>query len=644
MLAGSTLFEYSIELNGKKIYRQNDLPGRHQMPLPSYLVFATSAMSRKGRNTLRIIIANRQKNWRKFQLAIDGVVDEIIWNIPHKTIAIELPDRIGAKQIFDSNNININNDPFSITVSRCDTRRFAVLDFGQVITGRLTLQIKANSSGQIYLAYGFNCSKGSVDCNRMHLRAVDILKVPQGKSTYNAFDLRTFRYLELVFEGFDDDEVTISDINLAEDIFLDDRQSSFDSSDITANKIFSASKRTAQLCCTEVFVDNPEREHTQWIDCTLAVTSAGNYLFGDYRRTEKVLREFALSQQEDGQLPGYAPGRWFPRIPLQGHMAFFAIGTHRYFMHTGNERFAEDMLKIIMKMIDHWERHRTKNNLITDLHTVFVDWGSHIYSYGRGSKGPTGALTTLNSYYLGVLKLTADLAEFLGKEKTASQLRAIYEQVRNAIWKQMFDPQLGLFRDGVGNPEAERNISQPANILAVLYGAAPRGKRAEILARAFTDDTLGIIPANAHFVRQAGEALFEAGLGELALEWIRDGFGKMIDTGPGTLWETWEPYASLCQATGAGIGYLFSRYLAGLYPIEPGYRKIAIFPQPSGLKYVNANLLTPYGHITIRWQSKGEKIIYHLSLPKALQNNPIVKADYVDLIMLKETSNEIWNS
>ena len=107
----------------------------------------------------------------------------------------------------------------------------------------------------------------------MLFRAVDVLEVPAGEAAYRAFDVRTFNLLDLVFEGFEG-QVAVREIRVEEPVFLDEGASSFESSDTLVNGVWEASRRTAQLCCTEVCVDNPEREHGQWVDCATATLAA----------------------------------------------------------------------------------------------------------------------------------------------------------------------------------------------------------------------------------------------------------------------------------------------------------------------------------------------------------------------------------
>ena len=638
-LATSALFEHRIEFNDQMICERSDVPSRHQMALPSYLVPAGWAVTKPGINTLTITILNRHPMNGEYRIAVYGLPtlsNPAIWNNQPepKIVNLQIVERIGAKATrIEQYLVTVEGEQSSPNIHFQTSQGFTTLDFGQVISGRMSLKIHAESPGRIYLAHGFNLLNGAVDCNRMGLGMVDILELQPGDSSYESFDMRTFRYLDLLAEGFIG-QVKISEIQVEEPIFLDENGSNIETSDPTIDAIFQASLRTAQLCGDELFVDNPEREHAQWMDGILYASSPGYYFFGERLavKAAKAYQEIALTQQPDGQLAGYAPGAWFPRLPLQCHMALFVLGCHRHFMHTGDEDFARQMLEVILRMIAHWEKYRTRDGLIADLHTVFVDWGSHIYSYARRSEGPTGALTAMNAYYHGVLIRTVEMAKYLGQDKVASELRGIASEIRNSMIEHLYDRRIGLFRDGIGEPLAESNFSQTANILAVLHGAAPEGEAKVIMTRAFTPSDLQMIPANAFFALHAGAALFESGCDELALSQLRR-FGRMIDEGPGTLWETWEPYASQCQSSGAAPAYLFARYLAGIYPAEPGYRAIGIDPHPADLDNLQATLSTPHGLINVRWTKTENGLDYRLDLPPILRKRPILKNPSVRILI-----------
>jgi hypothetical protein len=628
--ATTNLYHHSILVNDKEVYSYNGYTPDNTQTW-SYIEEAGEFVTRPGINKLQIKIKDNPDihGEYRFNVGCPLIMEQL--NVCWKNIELSSSEAIsGMIKTDNENNIFIGDN---IRVNSARSLSFITFDTGKVVSGRISLNIKANDCGIIYLAFGFKHSNGVLDNERIGLKSVDLLKVPKGDSSYTSFDLRTFRYLSLVFENFQD-EVSFSNLKVEEDVYLSIDNCSFNCSEQTLNRVWNASVLNTLLCGDEQFVDNPEREHAQWMDGLLYISTSGYYLSGEnvQRKTKKILEEFMISQQPDGQLPGYTPGSWFPRVPLQCHMALFIITCYEYFMNTGDYAFAKKLFTSIKKILKFWSKF-VLNGLITDLHTVFVDWGSHIYSYAKQPSGntkessgiATGALTTMNAYYLGALRKSAEIAEYLGLDRDSREFTEKAEALRTVMIEKMFDRESGVFRDGYNNAEAENNISQTANALAVLFGGAPEGMEGNIMRNVFGDSTdLDIIPANSFFTLQTCSAMFESGCEDIAINWLKNKFEMMLDKGPGTLWETFDDYSSRCQSSGAAPLMLFSKYLAGVYPAVPGYEKIGINPRTSDLKYLKAELDTPAGKIKLNWKKTGSKLKYNLEIPENLKDKDII--------------------
>ncbi|MBI2951590.1 hypothetical protein HYY27_05815, partial [bacterium] len=646
---------HRIVLNGETVYENQVVTKPECMSLPNPMVPAGRMRAAAGAHRLEIAVHPRldiylEPEWRPFRVGFRGA-DSLMqtggWTADHAEIAPEVRPLPLAEQVSsqvrleEADGPEVRGDSVTVPAAGRWGMPFAVLDFGDVVAGTLRLQIEAPSAGRILLAYGFDYRDGSLNCSKMSLNAVDILEVPSGgrgrfeTCLYRAFDTRTIRYLEHNFDGFEG-PVTLSGVALEEKVYLDAPEAAFKTDDRRVNQIWDTARRTAVLNCCEIYMDNPEREHAQWMDCTVANVAGGYYAFGDYIQSARALHEFTLTRQPDGQLAGYAPGRWFPRVPLQCHMALFVMGAWRHFMHTGDEAFGRRLLDTVGRMIGYWERHRTRDGLVANVDTLFVDWGSHLYSYGSRSRGqPNGVLTTMNGYYYGALTKASEMAALLGHEREAGEYRAIAADLQKAINAHLFDERQGMYRDGLDNPLAERLYSQTANALLVKFGAAPASKRREIMTNVFTERTdIRILPASAHFSRQAASALFEAGCDDLALTWLKQGFGRMLSAGATTFWEVWEDDASQCQGTSSSPVYLFARYLAGLYPLEPGYRRIGIDPHPCHLKRLSATLTTPHGPVKIAWRRTTHGLDYTLTLPANLRDASVTVSDRAGSVRL----------
>lgn len=643
-IASTDLRNHYICLNGDKIGGNCLEPGEYMMELPPRLKKSAEGKTVTGHNKLELCIKRFSSSWNKIVFTCQGIALEKLttWRIDSgKTFTPVVETLIPAQQlnaqlsIKASRDISIQMNPFNISTRANQFNTFGVIDFGELVSGLISFQIESECEQTIYLGTGTLWEEYSIDCARMNRNSVDILRIPKGISEYRGLEVRNFRFLEFLFKA-PQAKLVITELRVEEVFFTELPDVKFESSDKLINRLWNASHRNAELCGKELYMDNPDREMTQWIDCSVPVIGAGYYCFGETGRPKFFFRELLYNQQPDGQLPGYCPGKWFPRTPLQCHMSLAAIGICQHYMYTGDKEFAQDAFPHLLKLIAFWEKHRNKSGLITDLNTVFVDWGSHIYSYSFGGKKQNiGALTTMNSYYVVVLKHMVQVAIFLGKKNDLNYLLDISQEVKQAINELLFDSSIGAYRDGKWNDLAEQNVSQTANLLAV-WGDVPEVEQGQaILEKVFSKDfSIKVIPANAHFTYQTLSALFGADCDNIAFEWLKK-FQPMLKSEHNTIWETFEPHASHCQGTGAALAWHLGRNIAGLYPLEPGFATAGLKPHLGNIKGLEAKFQLPCGGIELSFnKNKGEEIECRVKFDNKfntlkLINSPNVKIENI---------------
>jgi alpha-L-rhamnosidase len=99
----------------------------------------------------------------------------------------------------------------------------------------------------------------------------------------------------------------------------------------------------------------------------------------------------------------------------------------------------------------------------------------------------------------------------------------------------------------------------------------------------------------------------------------------MIDRGATTLWERWDgvdadgmPHDSLNHySKGAVISFLH-RYVAGIQPLSPAYRRFRVRPRPGGgLTAATATHDCPYGRIEVAWRISGGDLGVDVTGPAA---------------------------
>ena len=288
-------------------------------------------------------------------------------------------------------------------------------------------------------------------------------------------------------------------------------------------------------------------------------------------------------------------------------------------------------------MLDRFDTYVSKENGLLEYAPdyMFVDWvvasderdefldGGNMMSHGKMTgyslHHPPKALgqSVLCMYYYNALLKIAELYKIENDTKSAEKCLKKAEKMKNAINTYLFDEECGLYVGGLNTPnQVPENTWLPentsvvyhlkqANVLAVLFGIAPKEKRKGILEHVVRDLTkLEMQPYFYHFLLNA---LYNEGMfGEYGLGLIRR-YESLIEKCDKGLSEAWENMnCDYSHAWGATPAYTLKRALSGIEILEPSYKKIRLAPELFDLDFADFEITTPFGKIEISMK-KGEK-------------------------------------
>ena len=98
------------------------------------------------------------------------------------------------------------------------------------------------------------------------------------------------------------------------------------------------------------------------------------------------------------------------------------------------------------------------------------------------------------------------------------------------------------------------------------------------------------------------------------------GWMHWLTFGDGTLREMWDNRASHNHIMFGDLSAWAYEYVAGIVPVEPGFRKIAIRPHfPKGVDSFSATHRTAYGEIRVSWRRQGGKPVLDCSVPEGIE-------------------------
>ncbi len=252
--------------------------------------------------------------------------------------------------------------------------------------------------------------------------------------------------------------------------------------------------------------------------------------------------------------------------------------------------------------------------------------GDWLQPYSRQEderRGDTSNELISTAYYARSIELTQRTAAALGHDNKSQKLEHLHSTVCQAFEKRFFN------KDGKHINGTE---TQTAYLLALGFGllsTETHNKAAQQLIRSFED-------ADNHLrtgflgTPLLAPTLDKIGRPDLAFDLLfKESYPSWffsIGEGATTMWERWNGYTrkngvvkrqgSLNHYAYGAIGEWMYERIAGIYPLEPGYKKIRIAPIVGGpLTSARGEYESPYGTIKSEWALKQDSFELFLTIP-----------------------------
>ncbi len=369
--------------------------------------------------------------------------------------------------------------------------------------------------------------------------------------------------------------------------------------------------------------DCPQRdERLGWTGDAQAFAATANTLFDSESFWMSWLRDLELDQPEDGAVASVVPniisglahmgGEVIDDMGRAGWADAATIVPWSTYVSTGSTEVLERQLSSMRRWIDHLRRRAGKELLLPDEPFQYGDWLDPDAPVDQPWNAKAPARFVANAFYVHSIRILARTEGLLGHAEEAHELDALGRRLADAVWAEWSEDarktQTGaamcLEFDIV--PEAERSS------LAESLASDVRNERGRI-ATGFlgTPLVLFALSHSGHW-----EEAYSMLLRREAPSWL-----YQVDRGATTVWERWDaikPDGSIHAgemeddeggmisfnhyAYGAVIDWVY-RNVAGLEPIEPGYRTSRIGPRPaSALTSARATIGTAYGDLAISWE------------------------------------------
>ncbi|KAH6629331.1 Six-hairpin glycosidase-like protein [Boeremia exigua] len=283
------------------------------------------------------------------------------------------------------------------------------------------------------------------------------------------------------------------------------------------------------------------------------------------------------------------------------------VAIKDYWLHTGDERVRSQCLRPIGKLMTYIEGYVDQGVVVAP-----PPLSMHWFPLGGPVFGASSALN--NAYYealqamsvLAIDTLTRDRYLLQVQKLKTSMLRHFYEPSTSTYRLDKSLPVDGICQDVKAHAMTLDLLPYHANDLEHLIDSGSP------LPRAFRGlghwDTANVVSPYAS--GYAVEALFTRDKGAEAIKLIERVWGPMADSaGPnysGGHWEAMKPDGtphghdtSLIHGWSTWPVSLLPRYLAGLQPLEPGWKSFSVAPVLAGLTEIKCTLATVAGRIGV---------------------------------------------
>lgn len=533
---------------------------------------------------------------------------------------------------------------FSPTI-HLEKEQYTIYDMQQCFSGVVKIVVKGVKDARIDIFHSEEVLENdlywrgnrSAQAHDVYILSGDGLESYQPSFTYHGF-----RYVKIVITG-QAELVSINGVAISSD--LPDK-TEFETSSKLLNSIFSLISWTQQSNQYEMPTDVCARdERLGWGAEGHFFMHTAAYLNNNKKFLRKWLQDIVDSQMESGAFWSNAPAVMMKDVePFAGdiqsdmgiHVSWLLINMYDDVETVGHFYHAiEKYFDFLMCNNDRLIRFASGQDWLD-----IEDSGHSDFQHGFG-QCPAGILGT--AYFARAATMMADISLSLGLVDKSDYYKSIFAKIKNAFRTYFVQ------RDG-----SLREATQGAYCLAIVFNLLNERelKVAAEQLEAKIKSSGGVCCGTAT-TPIALQALTKVGLSDLAVEWLTSetypGFGHMISNGATAVWERWDairnnkyhphPMNAFDHIGLATAGEWLISGLAGIFPLEPGFRTVGLKPQPSKkVSSLKTKYKSIHGDIEVDWSLEAGKFRYKCTVPegvKALIWLPIDQTEVADIVRVE---------
>jgi len=501
-----------------------------------------------------------------------------------------------------------------------------VLDLGQNIVGWARMKVTGNKGDKVTIQYAEVLDKdGNFFTKTLRsAKATDIYTLKGGaEETFEPhFTFHGFRFIKL--EGYPG---TVTTNKITGVVIHSDMQptGTFSCSDSLINQLQSNIQWGQKDNFLDIPTDCPQRdERVGWTGDAQVFSMTAGFNFNTASFYTKWLKDLALDQQPNGEVPNIIPDMWNNKMGgATGWGDAAVIVPWTLYRIYGDKRILVEQYQSMKGWVEYMIKAAGNDYLWNDInHWHWGDW----LAYHSEKPDYAGAFTEKDliatAYFKYTTELLSKIATIVGKNADAEKYNKLVDQIKKAFTSEYISANGRLV-----------SHTQTAYALALSFDFIPVELRQKS-ANYFAADVMKFGHLTTGFL---GTPLLCSTLSSIQRDDLAfmllnrkeyPGWLYPVTQGATTIWERWntqQPDGTILEGMNSfnhyaygAIGEWMYNHVAGLNidPENPGYKHIIFNPHPGGgLTNASAEIKSIYGNVKSAWKIKEKQFIYEVIIP-----------------------------
>jgi alpha-L-rhamnosidase len=513
----------------------------------------------------------------------------------------------------------------AVAITRSPSGR-TIVDFGQNLVGWIRLTVQGQAGQTITLRHAEVLEDGELCVRPLRAaQAVDryTLRGDGIESWEPRFTFHGFRYAEI--DGWPG-ECQVSDLRAVVCHSDMKRTGWFDCSDPLLNQLHENVVWSMRGNFLSIPTDCPQRdERLGWTGDIQVFAPTASFLYDSAGFLTSWLADLAAEQAAKGVVPYVVPDILDPKPPAAAWGDAAVIVPWVLYQRYGDRDILATQFESMRGWVDLLASIAGDNKL-WDTGFQFGDWLDPAAPPDNPGAARTDKHLLATAYFARSTELVSQIAELLGLANEEATYRALAAEVRHAFANEYVTPSGRLLSD-----------SETAYALALEFGLLPASEQRQHAAERLS----ALVEASGYHISTGFvgtplicDVLCAAGRVDdayiLLLQRDCPSWLYPVTMGATTIWERWDslrPDGSVNPgemtsfnhyALGAIADWLH-RVVGGLAPLEPGYGRIEVRPQPGGnLTHASSQHLTPNGMAECAWMIREGTMEVRVMVPPSV--------------------------